>query len=75
MRAILEFELPDDETEFKLCTRGKDYYLVLWDLDQWLREKIKYGAEDSINIDTLEAVRETLHELLQNRNVSLDDIN
>ena len=42
--------------------------LTLWELDQYLRNQLKYhdGSED------LQVVRDKLHELLEERNLSLD---
>jgi hypothetical protein len=47
---------------------------VLWDMDQWLRSKIKYGPDD-MSEDTynaFELCRETLHESLNENNINLD---
>jgi len=46
MKATLEFDLPEDNDSFKMATRGGDYFCVLWDLKQLLRQKRKYGMEE-----------------------------
>ena len=46
MKATLEFDLPEDNDSFKMATRGADYFCVLWDLKELLRQKRKYGMEE-----------------------------
>ena len=46
MKATLEFDLPEDNDSFKTATRGGDYFCVLWDLKELLRQKRKYGMEE-----------------------------
>jgi len=46
MKAILEFNLPDDQQDFDLATSGLKFWSVLWDLDQSLRAKTKYASDD-----------------------------
>ena len=38
MKAILEFDLPQDNQEFKLATKASDWWHVCWEMDQWLRK-------------------------------------
>jgi|TARA_R110000787_G_scaffold204775_1_gene315279 hypothetical protein len=74
MKAILEFNLPDDQHEFIMASEGEAMNSVIWDMDQWLRGKIKH-APDSVSDDTLEAYqecRDQLHELLNLENITLD---
>jgi hypothetical protein len=74
MKAILKFNLPEDNTEFELATQASNMYSVLWDLDQWLRSNTKY-APDSMPEDEYKAYercRETLRELMNNENISFE---
>ena len=45
-KATLEYNLPEEQDEFELAANAGKYYSVLWDLDQYLRNKVKYAAED-----------------------------
>ena len=45
-KAILEFNLPEDNQEFLLATSGLKFWSVLWELDQSLRSKTKYAPDD-----------------------------
>jgi hypothetical protein len=74
MKAILEFNLPDDQQEFDLANSGLKFWSVLWELDQELRAKTKYASDDlpQDKYDAYQEVRDELYELLTNHNVSLD---
>ena len=74
MKAILEFELPEDHAEFKISGAAMSWALVASDVDAYLRNKLKYGHEFKTIDDALEATRTFLHEALENHGVSLDDI-
>uniref|UniRef100_A0A6M3JIB5 Uncharacterized protein n=1 Tax=viral metagenome TaxID=1070528 RepID=A0A6M3JIB5_9ZZZZ len=58
------FNLPKQRVEFELAYHGADYHSVLWDLDQQLRNWLKYGHEFTEAGAALEAVREKLHGLM-----------
>ena len=74
MKAILEFNLPEDRDDFALATNASKMWSVLWELDQDLRAKVKYAPDDS-NEDKLEAyqeIREKLRELMGDEDISFD---
>jgi hypothetical protein len=74
MKAILEFNLPDDQQEFDLASSGLKFWTVLWELDQELRAKTKYAPDDisQDRYDTYEEVRDKLRELMSENNLSFD---
>jgi len=74
MKAILEFNLPDDQDQFELATKGSNMYSVLWELDQSLRAKTKYAPDDlpEDKYDAYQEIREELRELMSNSNISFD---
>ena len=43
MKAILEFDLPEEQVEFNLAVNGNKWSFVAWKVDQELRSKIKYS--------------------------------
>jgi len=74
MKAILEFNLPEEQHEFLMATTGSDMLTVLHDMNQWLRTNTKY-APDSMSEDTYEAFikcREHLIQLMIDNNVNFD---
>lgn len=77
MKAILEFNLPEDNQEFKLATKGTNWWHVCWEMDQWLRSQYKYMSDEEYSEDKYNAyveAREKLFELMQMNGVSLADV-
>jgi len=73
MKAILEFKIPLEEENFELALKSRDWYNVVWDLNQWIRSQTKY-APDTMSEDTHKALSETrnkLFELLEHNNLKL----
>ena len=64
MKAILEFELPADKENYYAAVKGMDWALLVWDLDQQLRNWIKDEELTDDPVQVLESVRELLNELL-----------
>lgn len=64
MEAILKFQLPDDQAEFKLANKASDMYCLLWSFDQWLRSEIKYesGRFTPDEQDVLDRARTKLYD-------------
>lgn len=74
MKAILEFNLPDDQTEFDLAISGNKFWNMLYELDQELRTKTKYASDDlpQDKYDAYQEVRDLLRELMSENNISFD---
>jgi hypothetical protein len=73
MKAILEFELPENEVDFNLALDGSKWSYVVWQLDQYLRSQVKHPAE-GMSDDTYKAFDETrdkLYELLNEEGLKL----
>jgi hypothetical protein len=66
MKAILEFDLPDEKFEFNYAIKGVNYSLVIDDLENWIRSKVKYTDQTTF---TLEELREKLNEYKRNNGV------
>ena len=74
MHATLNFNLPEDDRQFRMATTGHSMHTVLRELDEWLRSKTKY-APDSTSRDTMDAYelsRERLYQLLDQYNIDLE---
>ena len=67
MKAILEFELPEDKENFDASAKGMDWAIVAWDLDQLLRKKLKYGDLLPNTRAELEEIRDALNGMLIDR--------
>ena len=77
MEAILKFNLPEDNQEFKLATKAQNWWSVCLEMDQWLRAQYKYMPDNEYSEDKYNAyvqAREKLFELMRENGVSLDDV-
>ena len=45
MKAILEFNLPEDKEEFDTASKGMHWALLVWYIDQFIQNKIKYEQD------------------------------
>lgn len=74
MKATLHFTLPDEDAEFRHAISGSRAIAVLFDLDQWLRARIKYSGDDVPEdvIEAFEHTREHLRNLCIESNVDID---
>ena len=64
MKAILEFDLPEEEEQFNAANKGMDWAHVAWDIDQLLRKKLKYEEHTRDARKILEDLRKTLNDML-----------
>ncbi len=72
MKAILEFNLPEDKVDFDLAIQGSDWKHVCWEMDQLLRKHLKYDndlKEDEVKI--LQYVRDEFWKFINENNVDL----
>jgi hypothetical protein len=67
MKATLEFNLPEDQEEFKHVYNGFNYYMALVEMDQWLRSEYKYNGKEEMY-----EVREKLREIILENNVKIE---
>ena len=75
MKAIIEFNSPEDNNEHRIAVDSMSWALTAWDIDRKLRDWLKYGHEFKTADEAIEKTREFLHETLYERNISLDMIN
>ena len=77
MKATLEFDLNEQEdiTAHKRAVKALDMAVALWDIDQYLRTQVKYNEALSQEAhDAFESAREKFYEILNERNINIDDI-
>lgn len=63
MKAILEFNLPEDAEDYKLANSALHLSTIICELDNFLRSKLKYETLTEEQYKCYEAVREKLYEL------------
>ena len=74
MKAIIEFELPEDQDEYQMANDASKMYTALWEVRQLLRSKLKYNS-DGLNDEQLEqweAMRGEFFDILDNNDLKLD---
>ena len=70
MKAILEFNLPEDNEEYNVASKPMDWSLLAWDIDQMIRSLLKYGVphkEEQTAAEALEHLREELHNIMEEK--------
>lgn len=70
MKAILEFDLPEENAEHRLALNGARWMSVCHELDQWLRSAQKHQDLEMLKISE---VRTRLHEEMMESGLSFDD--
>lgn len=81
-KITIEFNLPDEERQYRCAADGQKYCAILYELDQHLRKTTKYGASiittngqaSDVEIQVAEHIRSYLHNyLLTEYNVTLEE--
>lgn len=74
MKAILEFNLPEDQYAFNLASKAGNIHNVIWTLDQYLRTTLKHGSDEfkKSEYKTIEKIRGQLHDIMQVNDVKFD---
>lgn len=64
MKAILEFNLPEDKEEFDLINKAVSYHSVIFEFNEWLNRKYKHAEHKSDEVMAeYEEIREYWNEL------------
>lgn len=70
-KVTFEFDSIEEADEIRTALDGGRWVSVVWNLDQYLRNKVKH-CPDNEDFHAYEAVRDKLYSLLQERNLNLD---
>lgn len=70
MKAILEFNLPEDREEHFRAVKALDMAGCLWDIDQYLRTVYRYQETP----DDIEKIREKFYEIMLEHGVNLEEL-
>jgi hypothetical protein len=70
--ATLSFRLPEEATEFRDAMEGANAKGVLWQLDAFLRMRIKHGELSEQVEAALQEVRNLLHSACSDSGVTLE---
>ena len=73
MKARLEYDLPDDVNDYRSAVDGWRWRRVVEDMDNKLRDRLKYGDVPDPLYDELDTLRKELCELMQDYNLTFDE--
>jgi hypothetical protein len=73
-KAIIEFNLPEEQEEFNNFNNTGKYYSALWDIDQYMRNKIKYASDDTPELyrEAIQMVRDEFWKIMKEYNLDLN---
>jgi hypothetical protein len=73
-KVTIEYNLPEEQSEFEEVNNAGKYYSVLWDLNQFLRNKTKYASDDTTKeeLAALYMVRDEFWKIMNEYNLDLD---
>ena len=77
MKGILEFDLdnPDDKMAHMRCVKATDMALMLWDIKQKIRSKLKYSedlSEDELH--QWEVMQDEFYSIADDCGINLDEL-
>ena len=72
MKAIIEFNLPEDQAEHYCAIKGQDMLNVLWELKSELRSMLKYGDLPEDQYEIVEKIMGFLISSLESHEINLD---
>ena len=71
-RVTIEFDSIEDKHEMEMCLNGMKWYLLAWELDQYLRNRLKHENLSEDAYKALDEARDKLHELRSENGLSFD---
>ena len=71
MKAILEFNLPDDQAEYDLCNKAQEMSHALNDVRNYLRNKVKYEEMPADKWELCDEIYQEFYRLLEQNHITL----
>jgi hypothetical protein len=72
MKAVLEFDLPEDQDDFQAAINGHNYKSAIWNFDQLLRSEMKYKELSDETYKAYKYCREQLRKILEEDNLFIE---
>ena len=72
MKAVLEFDLPEDQNDFQAAINGNNYKSAIYNFDQLLRSEMKYKELSNETYNAYEWCREELRKILEEDNLFIE---
>lgn len=64
MKVIIEFNLPEDEYEYRNSVKANEMYNALWDIKNELRNAMKYGELNESEYKAVESMQNRFFDIL-----------
>jgi hypothetical protein len=64
-KVTIEFDTVEDKDEMDMCLNGSKWYSLAWELDQYLRGRLKYSELSEEVYKELNHTREKIHEIMR----------
>jgi hypothetical protein len=71
MKATIEFNLPEDDNQYKWANKGYNYFAVLYNFKEYLRNKLKHEDLTPEQESVVEAIQSDFLEILYDEEVIL----
>jgi hypothetical protein len=71
MKAILEFNFPQDQEEFDMAVKSRDMAYALKDIRNYLRNRVKYEEMPAEKWETCDEIYQEFFRLLEQNNIKL----
>jgi hypothetical protein len=72
MKAVLEFDLPEDNTDFQAAINGHNYKSSIKDFDELLRSEMKYKELSNDTYKAYKYCRDELRKILAEDNLFIE---
>lgn len=71
MKATIEFNLPEDQNNYKWATNGYNYFSVLYNFREYLQNKLKHEDLSDDRIFVVEQIQSDFLQMLYDEEVIL----
>jgi hypothetical protein len=72
MKAILEYFLPEENSDFQAAINGENYKSAIWEFDQLLRSEMKYKELTDDTYKAYDFCRKELRKILEQDNLFIE---
>ena len=72
MKGILEFNLPEDQSDFDVASKGMSWRNVVWEIDQHMRDVIKYQPITDEQSTLLQGIKTELRDIIHSKGLNLE---
>jgi len=72
MKAVLQFQLPEENEDFEAAFNGHKYKRAHWDFDQLLRSEMKYKELSDETYQAYKWCRAELRKILEQDNLFIE---